>query len=164
MYVFGHVGLTVAAARAVDRDVDLRWAALLALAPDLLDKPVSRLWPALVHHNSRGFGHTALFSLFILAALLLRKRRPKPALVLWGCYAGHFLLDAMWMNGNPAVLLWPLLGDFPRPVHGPLVSWLTVWYVVGEIAGLIVVVKLARRHGLLERPKLAAFLESGRLA
>lgn len=164
MYIFGHAGLTIAAARAVDRDVDPRWAAALALIPDLLDKPGARLWPALVHHNTRNFGHTLLFALLVGAALLIWKRRPKAALVLWGCYAGHFLLDAMWLDGNPAVLFWPLLGDFPRPVYGPLLSWLTAWYVLGEIAGLILLYKLARRHGLFERPRLAAFLKSGRLA
>lgn len=161
MFVFGHAGLTIAAARAVDRGVDLRWAALLSLAPDLVDKPVVRLFPALVSHNSRSFGHTALFSLLVLGAALLWKRRTKPALVLWGCVAGHFLFDAMWRGDNPSVLLWPLLGDFPRPAHGPVFSKLTLAYVLGEIAGLVILVKLARRHGLAERPRLAAFLRSG---
>jgi membrane-bound metal-dependent hydrolase YbcI (DUF457 family) len=164
MYVFGHSGLTLAAARAVDREVDPRWAVLLALAPDLIDKPGAHLWPALVHHNSRGFGHTLLFSLIVLAALLAWKRRPKPALVLWGCYAGHFLFDSMWTHGNHAILLWPLLGAFPRPTYGHGFSWLSLWYVLGEVAGLFILVKLARRHGLSELPRLAAFLKSGRLA
>lgn len=163
MYVFGHAGLTLAAARAVNREVDPRWAVLLALAPDLIDKPGSRLWPALVHHNTRGFGHTLLFSLIVLAALLAWKRRPKPALVLWGCYVGHFLCDSMWREDNPVILLWPLLGDFPRPVRGPYLSEIMLWVVAAEIAGLIYLVKLARRHGLFERPRLAAFLKSGRL-
>ncbi len=164
MFVFGHAGLTVAATHAVDRDVDSRWAAVLALGPDLLDKPVSRLFPALVHHNTRGFGHTFLFSLIVLAALLLAKRRLKPALLLWGCYAGHFLCDSMWRGDNPAILFWPLLGDFPPPVRGPIISWLTLGNVLGEAAGATILYRLARRHGLFERPRLAAFLKSGRLA
>lgn len=160
MFVFGHAGLTLAAARAVDREVDPRWAVLLALAPDLIDKPVRLLFPAIVNHNTRGFGHSALVSLAILAALLIWKRRPKTALVLWGCYAGHFLLDSMWLHPSPAVLFWPLLGDFPRPIRGPMLSWLTLWNVLGEIAGAIAV----HRLGLFERRRLAAFLKSGRLA
>jgi membrane-bound metal-dependent hydrolase YbcI (DUF457 family) len=164
MYVFGHVGLTIAAARAADRDADLRWAAVLAVAPDILDKPGSRLWPALVRHNTRGFGHTALFSLFVLAGLLIWKRRPKTTLVMWGCYVGHFLLDTMWRGDNRAILFWPLLGEFPPLVFGPVSRGLAAWYILGEIAGLVLLVTLARRHGLLERPKLAAFLKSGRLA
>lgn len=164
MYVFGHTGLTVAAAHSADRSVDLRWATFLALAPDLLDKPLSRLLPALVHHNTRSFGHTILFSLVVLAALLLWKRRPKPAFLLWGCYLGHFLFDSMWRNDNPIILFWPLLGDFPRPVRTSIFSEFVLWTVVAEIIGLGILVKLARRHGLFEREKLAAFLRSGRLA
>jgi hypothetical protein len=164
VYVFGHAGLTVAAARAVDPDVDPRWAALLALAPDLLDKPGSRLWPALVNHNTRGFGHTAAFSLVVLTGLLLWKRRAKPALVLWGCYAGHFLLDAMWTKRNPVILFWPLLGDFPPNIRGPFLSWVTLLNVAGEIAGLILLFKLAERYKLFEPGRFAAFLRSGRLA
>lgn len=163
MFIFGHTGLTIAAARAADRGIDVRWAAALALAPDLLDKPLSHLCPALVHHNTRNFGHTAFFALFVLAALLIWKRRSKPALVLWGCYIGHFLLDSMWRNDNPAILFWPLLGDFPRPTRGPLISWLMLWSVLGEIAGLIILVRLARRHALFERPRRSAFLKSGLL-
>lgn len=143
MFVFGHVGLTVGAARKLDPKTDLRWAALLSVAPDLLDKPLSRLVPRLVHHNTRSFGHTALFSLLLLAGLLLWKRRPKAALVLWGCYAGHFLCDAMWSGDNPAILFWPLLGDFPAPVHGALLSPLTAWYLAGEIAGAVILLRLA---------------------
>ena len=164
MLLFGHAGLTISAARAVDRDVDPRWAAVLALGPDLLDKPVSLLYPTLVNHNTRGFGHTTLFSLLVLTALLIWKRRPKPAFVLWACYTGHFLLDSMWLDSNPAILLWPLLGDFPPFVRGPITNSFTPWNVLSEIAGLILLVTLARRHGLFERTKLAAFLKSGRLA
>lgn len=164
MLVFGHAGLTISVARAVDRDADLRWAAALALSPDILDKPVSLLFPALVNHNTRGFGHTMLFSLLALAALLLWKRRAKPAFLLWGCYAGHFLLDSMWLNSNPAILLWPLLGDFPPFVRGPITRSFTPWNVLGETLGLILLVELARRYKLFERTNLAAFLKSGRLA
>lgn len=163
MFVFGHAGLTVAAVRAVDRDIDLRWAVLLAWAPDLIDKPVRVLLPALVSHNTRSFGHSLLVSLVVLAALLAWRRRPKEALILWGCFAGHFLLDSMWLHPSPAVLLWPLLGDFPAPVRGPMISWLTVWNAAGELAGLAVLHRLAKRHGLLERPRLLAYLKSGRL-
>ncbi len=163
MFVFGHAGLTIAAARAVDPDVDLRWAAALALGPDLLDKPMSRLFPAFVHHNTRGIGHTLVFSLAVLAALLIWKRRPKPALLLWACYTGHLFFDAMWTKGNHAILLWPLLGDFPAPVRGHHFSWLTVWYLAGEVAGLAVIIRLVRQNALLERPRLLSFLRSGRV-
>lgn len=160
MYVFGHAGLTIAAARSLDRGVDLRWAALLALAPDLLDKPVRYLFPEIVNYNTRGFGHTLLFSLFVLAAALIWTRRPRTAFALWACYAGHFLFDSMWRGENPVILLWPLLGDFPPYVRGNIVSLLTLSNVLCELAGLYAV----HRLGLFNRPRLTALLKTGRLA
>ena len=164
MYVLGHIGLTVAAVRRLERDVDTRWAALLALAPDILDKPLSRLVPELAHHNTRGLGHSIAFSLCVLGALLLWKRKPRPALVLWGCYVGHFVLDAMWSGHNPRILLWPLLGDFPPHVYGSFFGWMTLWNVTGEIAGLAVLVSLARTYGPLDRSKFSTFLKTGALS
>jgi membrane-bound metal-dependent hydrolase YbcI (DUF457 family) len=164
VFAFGHAGLTIAAVRAADREADLRWAVLASWAPDLVDKPARVLFPALVHRNTRGFGHTLLFSLLVPAGVLLWKRSPRTALVLWGCYLGHFLLDSMWLPPSPAVLLWPLLGEIPDPVRGSMLSWLTLWNVAGEVAGLIVIDRLARRHGLYRPDRLLAFLKTGRLA
>jgi hypothetical protein len=164
VFVFGHVGLTIAAARAVDRDVDLRWAAALALGPDILDKPLSRLFPVFVNHNTRSVGHSLLFSLAVLAALLLWKRKPKTALILWACWLGHLLCDAMWTKGNHAILLWPMLGGIPASARSHHFTWLTAWYIAGELAGLHVIIRLVRRNALLERPRLASFLKTGRLA
>ncbi len=146
MFVFGHAGLTIGAARKADPEADPRLVAFLALAPDLLDKPLSRLIPAVVHHNTRSFGHSLAFSALAFVVLLAWKRRPKAALLLWACYAGHFLLDAMWTGRNPQVLFWPLLGEFPPPVRGPFFSWPLVWNGLGEIAGLAVVYPLLSRR------------------
>lgn len=159
MFVFGHAGLTLAAARRIDREVDPRWAVLLAWAPDLIDKPVRVLLPQFANHNTRSIGHTAALSLVVFAGLLLWKRRPKIALLLWACYAGHFLLDSMWLHPSPIVLCWPLLGDFPRPIRGPMLSWLTLWNVSGELAGAA----LLHRMGLFDAVKLKAVLKTGRL-
>src|SRR5438105_1338678 len=103
MFIFGHSALTVTAARAVDRDMDLRLPVLMALGPDIVDKPVSWIFPALVHDNSRGFAHTLLGALVVLAALAALRRRLKYPWLLWGCYLGHFLLDRMWLTDNPKV-------------------------------------------------------------
>lgn len=159
MFVLGHAGLTLAAARAVDRQIDPRWAVLLALGPDLIDKPIRWLLPAFSNHNTRSLGHSLALSLAVMAGLLIWKPRPKTALVLWACYAGHFLLDSMWLHPSPIVLCWPLLGGFPRPVRGPILSWLTVWNVLGELAGLICL----HRLGLLDAARLKAVLKTGRL-
>lgn len=146
MFVFGHSGLTIAAARKADPEVDWRLAAVLALGPDLIDKPLRWLAPHFTHRNTRSLGHTLLFSAVLFLALLLWKRRPKTALLLWACYAGHFLLDAMWLGRNPAVLLWPLLGAFPPPVRGPFFDWPLLWNGLGELAGLAVVYPLLRQR------------------
>lgn len=159
MFVLGHAGLTLAAARSVDRGIDPRWAVLLALGPDLLDKPIRLLLPIFSNHNTRSLGHSLALSLAVFAGLLIWKRRPKAALALWACYAGHFLLDSMWLHPSPIVLLWPLLGDFPRPIRGPILSWLTAWNVLGELAGAVVL----QRLGLFDAARLKAVLKTGRL-
>ncbi len=161
MYVFGHAGLTIAAARRFDKDVDPRLAGLLALGPDIVDKPLSRLFPEFVHHNTRSLGHTALFSFAILIGALLWNRKPKTALVLGACFAGHLLLDGMWRNDNPVILLWPLLGPFPYPQWGPVFSGLTAFNVAGEIAGLVLLVRL---FGLRDRRSVLRFLKTGKAA
>lgn len=160
MYLFGHTGFTVGAARWADRKADLRWAALLALLPDLIDKPAALLFPTFLNENTRGIGHSLAGSLVVLATLLLARRRVGTPLLLWACYLGHLVLDRMWLNNNPVVLLWPLFGPFPAPVHdGALMRW----NLQAEAVGLAVVLTLAWRHRLFERARLKAFLRSGRL-
>ncbi len=164
MYFLGHIGPTVALARAVDRGVDARWAALLAVAPDIIDKPVAWLTPVLVDENTRGFGHSLVGAFCALAVLLLLRRRTKTPLLLWCCWLGHLVLDRMWLYRNPAVLFWPLLGPFPPPVHGALNGRLMVWNVWGEVTGLLLIAGLAARHRLFARERLADLLRRGRLA
>lgn len=165
MYIFGHIGLTAAAARAVDEKTDLRLAILLSILPDLIDKPASVLLPALYNGGSRGFGHTLLVASLLLAALLARRRRVGGALILWACYAGHLLLDRMWLNEGPRVVLWPFLGDFPDFSHRRQAEpHIMAYYLAGETLGLALALGFARRHGLLSRPRLIAFARTGRLA
>lgn len=161
MYLFGHVGFTTAAVRR-DRGVDLRAALLMALLPDLIDKPVRLLWPALVSYNTRSFAHSLLGAAAALVVLLaLRVGRPW---LLWACYLGHLLLDRMWLNDSPAILLWPLLGPLRRPTTDYTVDTaLTVYNILSEIAGLALLIHIARRHGLFRRARLTALLRTGRL-
>lgn len=144
MFILGHVGLTVAGARAAGRGVDLRWAALMAILPDLIDKPMALLAPALIHHNTRNAGHSFLGSLFVLAALWALRRRVKSPLLLWTCYLGHFLLDRMWQNSYPQILLWPLLGGLPSCAAGGSTDF--VYNVAGELIGLACLFAIIRSH------------------
>ena len=144
--------MTAAAARAVDREVDLRWAALLAVAPDAVDKSVAWLAPALVHHNTRNFGHTLLGALAVFAALTALRRRVRLPALLAACYAGHLVLDLMWLNDNPAVLFWPLLGPFPPTAHDPVLNQrLFLYNLFGELAGLAALIALVRGAGERQR-------------
>jgi hypothetical protein len=164
MYLFGHIGLTTAAVRAVDRERDLRLPILLSILPDLIDKPIAFLLPALVNGNTRNFGHTLLGALVVLAFLLSRRRRLGASLLLWACYAGHLLLDRMWLGDGPIIFFWPLLGAFPRwSPYDPQTPHLIAYNVAGEALGLSIVLSLVWRHRLFERPRWNAFVKTGRL-
>lgn len=149
MFILGHIGLTVAGARAVDRGVDLRWAALLAILPDIIDKPIALLAPGLINHNTRNVGHSFLASLFVLAALWALRRRVKNPLLLWACYLGHFLLDRMWRSSYPLIMFWPLLGALPPCAPAKFQD--LVYNIGGELAGLAILAERARRGGLIGR-------------
>src|ERR1700722_14790985 len=146
MYPFGHIGLTVAAVRAVDRETDLRLPILLSILPDLVDKPVAVLLPALVHGNARNFGHTLLAAAAVLAFLLARRRSFGKPLLLWACYPGHLLLDRMGLNEGPLIFFWPFLGPFPYwSAENPPTPHLWTYNAVGEALGLGIVLGLAWR-------------------
>ena len=165
MYLFGHVGSTVAAVRAVDRETDLRLPILLSILPDLVDKPTGLLVPGLVNGNTRNFGHTLLGASAVLAILLAWRRRPGSSWLLWACYAGHLFLDRMWLNDGPTILFWPLLGPFPRWLpDSPGTPYLMTYNIAGEVLGLVVVAVLVRRHRLFERTRWNAFLRTGLLS
>lgn len=153
MFVLGHIGITLYAARAVDPEIDWRAPAVLAVAPDILDKPLAFIWPSLVNANTRNFGHTLIAWVVAAAAIAvlskrLRLRRPW---LLWACFAGHDVLDRMWMAPNPAVFLWPFLGHFPLPLrYGPIEAQTFAYNVVGELVGAALLLRLwwvAKRSG-----------------
>jgi membrane-bound metal-dependent hydrolase YbcI (DUF457 family) len=164
MFLFGHVGCSVAAVRAVDREVDLRAPALFSILPDLIDKPLALLFPHLVNENTRNFAHSLAGALAVLALLLAARRRVTRPWLLWACYAGHLLLDRMWLTSGPAILFWPFLGPFPaRFPDSPRTPYLLLYNAAGEVFGLAVILALAWRYRLLERPRWDAFKKTGRL-
>ncbi len=83
---------------------------------------------------------------------------------MWACYAGHLLLDRIWLLEGPIIFFWPLLGPFPRwSSDPPRTPHLLMYNVAGEAIGLGIVLALARRHRLFERRRLNAFVSTGRL-
>jgi membrane-bound metal-dependent hydrolase YbcI (DUF457 family) len=163
MFALGHIGLTVTGAAALDREADLRWAALLAIAPDLIDKPIAFLGPSVFRHETRGFGHTLLAALLVLLVLGALRPGLKRALTLWCCYAGHLVLDRLWLGNYPVVLFWPFLGAFPKAHSGSVSREMLVYNLAGEVIGLVLLLLLVWRCRLFQGDRLRSFLESGSL-
>lgn len=163
MYPLGHAGLTAAGALAVDRRVDLRLACSLALLPDLWDKGVRLLLPALHQHNTRGFGHTFVAAALVAGALALLRRGRGDWWVYALCYAAHMLLDLGWISNHPRILFWPLLGPFPRPSPESYTRGVFFYNLAGELLGAALLARLVRSRGLLAPGRLAALLRDGRL-
>ncbi len=143
MLLFGHVGLTTAAAflaqRAITRGqsrpeaakktlpstakasatiivgLDYRVLAVASLLPDIIDKPLGLVILRSSLGNSRIFSHTLLFTM-LLACLGFWLRRKRGSLIVLAVAFGslaHIIFDRMW--NTPATLFWPLLGlKFPR--------------------------------------------------
>jgi len=93
-------------------------AAVAAILPDLVDKPLGHIFLQATLDNGRIFGHSLLFmgALVGLTAALTWRQHRVLALALLAGIASHFVLDAMW--ALPTTLFWPLLGPF-TPGHYP---------------------------------------------
>lgn len=88
------------------------FAALGAVIPDLLDKPVGHILFAETLDSGRLFGHGLLFVFILLMAGLISHRRRGSFAVL-AVAAGvlsHQILDAMW--AMPVTWYFPLLGGY----------------------------------------------------
>jgi hypothetical protein len=108
----GHIEFTWAALNLLQRqtglfeDADYRLAALAAVLPDLIDKPLATF----VLTDAEAallYGHTALLhgSVWLAAAATGQLPRSLPYLL---AFSGHLLADRMW--GFSQTLLWPLRG------------------------------------------------------
>lgn len=169
--LFWHVGATVAAARYAFRDerMDLRFLALGAVLPDLLDTPIG-----LVGYRTTGgvrlIAHSLLFAAVLLAAVLFSTRRGRPRKRWMPVTIGvliHLVLDAMWLD--PQTLWWPLLGTGfapagPSTAAGYITAVLGDWRVWAlEAAGLAYLVGLARRAGLGSTEARRELVHTGRV-
>ncbi|MDH3260960.1 MAG: metal-dependent hydrolase [Acidimicrobiia bacterium] len=172
--IFWHVGGTIAIFRYVFRDpkVDLRFLAVGALLPDLIDKPLGTiLFPAVFNSNSQVVGHTLLFSTMLMSIVLLTTRRGRVrrrwmALAVGGLI--HLLLDGMWTVQE--TFLWPVFGwDFP-PGSPEYWSGLLArlfsdpWRIVQEAVGLGYLVYLFRKAGLSDPDRRRDLLRTGRVS
>jgi len=154
--LFWHVGMTIAFIRYAFRDeaIDLRFLALGALLPDLIDTPIGALaWDT--YQAPRLWGHSFLFGTTAMVIVLIVTRRG-PVRKRWMLLATgillHLALDALW--NQPETLWWPFLGfDFAATgfvtfglYAADVLADPFVW--VGEAIGLAYLVVLWRKSGL----------------
>lgn len=166
-----HLGATLFLFRWIFRDpkVDVRFLALGALVPDLIDLPLGTLLLADSLSTGEAWTHSLVAPSVATVIVLLatrrgRRRRAWMALVI-GMFI-HLLLDGMWMKTE--VFLWPFFGSIPS---GPSPYWADVftrafadpWRWVREFVGLAYLAMVWVQSGLNDPTRRRRFLDSGRL-
>ena len=167
-----HLGMTTLVARYVFRDpmMDLRWLAVGALLPDMIDKPIRSIFWNDGFHSHRLFAHALVAPVAGLLLVMTVTRRGtasrKAAIALVLGWFIHLLLDGVWVS--PEVFLWPFFGlDFPRVIGSEfgallrdMVSNPLVW--VGEAVGAAYLVYLWRTR-LSQEGGVRRFIRDGRI-
>ena len=158
MLLFGHVGLTIGLARALSREVDIRWVTVASMLPDIIDKPLRYfIMPAFTQGNTRTVGHSLTVILVSMLMVLLLRRTIRGVGVVTMVLPLHLLLDRMWGPDLRVSLLWPWAGNGFPPLHevGLLGLWNHLVHdlcdpvnLAGELGGLLVLGYLWRCCGL----------------
>lgn len=149
MYLLAHamVGIligVVIAAIAGDRRV-IALAALGAVLPDLIDKPIGHIILAGTVDYGRIYFHglTVLFLVLAASLLLYHYRHRIGLLAVAAGMASHQFFDGMWRH--PVEWFWPFLGPLPRHGYSEDYFWDSVlrelaqpseWLLLFLIAGL----------------------------
>ncbi len=171
--ILWHAGTTMLIVWFVMRGntrVDYRIVAFASLIPDLLDKPIGRIFFRERFESGRLFGHTLLLNTALFCVLFFMRGRAKRQFTLVPTSSLlHLAEDAMW--STPATFWWPLFGTtFPRdPVRGSGGLWGFLnplnhpGVIVQEALGLAAILFLLASHEMLNRESLRAFLRTGHL-
>ena len=166
--LFWHLGMTCAIVFFAlgARRIDYRVVLLGAIVPDLIDKPLGRIFFPEYFQTGRLFGHTLLMATFLLLGiqLTLRGATARRWFILPICMLIHQVLDGMW--NDPITWFWPLFGtEFPPdPAPGHWLGLLTSpWQLAGEVVGLAVLVYLGRAYQLQDPALRSRFLRRGEL-
>ncbi|MDK2889722.1 MAG: hypothetical protein PWR21_354 [Methanoculleus sp.] len=178
MYLIAHamvgvlIGLVIAAI-AGDRRV-IALAALGAVLPDLIDKPIGHIiLNGTVNYGRIYFHGLTILTLILLAGILLYRYRGKIGLLALGVgMASHQFFDGMWRH--PVEWFWPFLGPLPRHGYSENYFWDSAlrelaqpseWLLLFLIAGLFaylyrreLTTALARLTGTSSRRVLFAAL------
>jgi inner membrane protein len=169
----GHIEYTWGALNLLQRkaglfeDADYRVAALAALLPDLIDKPLSLL----VFTNSKtsqGLAHTLLIHLLVSLIVFVWWRK---GFVYALAFNVHLLADRIWLY--PHTLFFPFLGWQFEPwrfmgspgamldAYAEIVTYPLI--ITLESIGLVILAWLVVTYHLYRWKNLTAFLVSGRL-
>ncbi|UCF07181.1 MAG: metal-dependent hydrolase [Thermoplasmata archaeon] len=188
MFLFGHIGITMAAiyllAVALSslkknsghygllvKELDFRLVVITAMLPDIIDKIVGMVILKEEIANGRIYSHTILgftiISICLFIAVKLRTDKTvKTALYILPLWI-HLVLDRMWENLH--TLFWPSRGfSFPKldiefsDYFPMLVS--EPYIFLGEILGIVVILFLFIKHRLLNPKRFVSFIRSGILA
>ncbi|MFV1971040.1 MAG: metal-dependent hydrolase [Acidimicrobiia bacterium] len=170
--LFWHLGATIAFVRYAFRDqaMDLRFLALGALLPDLIDTPIGALmwtsWQA-----PRLWSHSLAFGSVLMVGVLVATRRGtrrKKWMLLAVGVVMHLALDAMW--ADPQTLWWPFLGwEFTRTGFSIFAEYASVvvrdpWMWAGELVGLVYLAFLWCASGLHRPDARRDLLSTGRVS
>ena len=189
MLIAGHIGYTVGAVWTLkaltrsDTSADYRAVAVMALAPDIIDRALF-IFALPSGVSGRLIAHTLLFQLAILVVITLVRRR-------WWLYGAassfHLLLDSTGLSAAWARhLLWPLIGaewSLVNILPGtggmtvPYQNWVWLrsqqalqpygeapwWVWLLEAGGAVILLAFANRKTLYKWPRLRRFLAAGEL-
>lgn len=169
---FWHIGATIAFVRYAFRDeeMDLRYLAVGAVLPNLIDLPVAvAMWSS--WEAPRLVTHSLLFGSVLMIAVLVGTSRgitrKRWMLVAIGVLM-HLALDAMW--ADPNTLWWPFLGwGFTSTGVSTFSGYAAdvladPWMWAGEIVGLTYLVFLWRWSDLSDPDARRTLLSTGRVS
>ncbi len=151
--------------------IDIRLLLIGSLLPDIIDKPIGRVFFRDIFNNGRIFCHTLLFLIvLVLGGLYLYRRYKKTWLLVlsFGTFT-HLILDQMWLH--PRTLLWPLydlsferhafinLSDWLKEIFNELLAYPALF--IPELAGVVVIAWFVWL--LVRRRKVIAFIKNGQV-
>ena len=170
--ILWHLGATLFLFRWIFRDpkVDVRFLAVGALVPDIVDMAVGTAVFRSDMATAELWMHTLAAPSAIVVAILIATRRGRRRRAWMALAVGmlfHLLLDGMWMSQE--TFLWPFFGLEFTPVAVPYwegsldraLSDATRWVL--EIAGLVYLIVVARRSGLSDSAARRELVTTGRL-
>lgn len=170
MLPLGHVAYTLAAlgwlqSHHIATEVDYRGAAIAALLPDLIDKPLS-LTVLADSGTSQGVAHTLVGQSLLTLLVAGTRRRWLPYALISN---SHLVADQMWKY--PRTLLFPLLGQLDSwKFMGTPAAMLSAYaeivtrpaIIAVELVGMALLGWVARKHKLYRKDALLHLFRTGK--